>query len=178
MKNYVYVMIRKDLPMPQKVVQSSHAVWELSKKHNLDHHPSVIILEMKDESHLLKESSKIKEKGIDGTSFNEPLFNNETTAVAFLINSPIQRGFFKKYQLLKEYVKKEPCQHNKTRLDLVETMAYEYSPARVCSKCNQTVTKKLTDQEKKQAVRCFYKQVLETELSESELENKKDGFNI
>lgn len=178
MKNYVYVMIRKDLPMPQKVVQSSHAVWELAKKHNLDNHPSVVILEMKDEKHLLKESQKITQKGLEGTSFREPLFNNETTAVAFLASSPQERLLFKYYQLLKERPVTQSCSHSKTKLELIETMAYEYSPARVCTKCHQVVSRNLTDQEKKQSIKFFYKTILESNISDEEIEKRKNGFNL
>lgn len=188
MKPYVYILIRKDLPNAQRVVQSSHVAWEVSKKYNLDTHPSMVLIGINSQSHLLKQRDSLQSQGLEVVEFKEPLFNNEVTALGILVTSEADRAKFKKYQLLSDssfYSSQDQgrlslsqCTHQSTHLDLVETFAYEYTPRRVCRVCRKQLSTTLTDQEKKQAVRGFYQQVLETNISEAELNQKKDGFNL
>lgn len=188
MKPYVYILIRKDLPNTQRVVQSSHVAWEVSKKHNLEVHPSMILIGLNNLKHLETQKKKLQDQGLEVVEFSEPLFNNEITAIGILVTKESERELFKKYQLLSDtsfYSTKDQgelslkaCNHSSNRLDLVETLAFEYTPRRVCTKCFHHLGKPLTDQEKKQAIKSFYNQVLESEISDAELEAKKNGFNL
>jgi hypothetical protein len=99
---YVYIFIRKDLPNPQKIVQSSHAVWELSKIHNLEAHPSVIVIGVNSELQLKNQIKKFRDLGFNVSEFREPLFNNEITAAAILTTTLEERFAFKKFNLLSE----------------------------------------------------------------------------
>lgn len=188
MKPYVYILIRKDLPNTQRVVQACHVAWEVSKKHKLEVHPSVIMLGMNNLTHLQNQKQRLISQGLEVVEFSEPLFNNEVTALGILVTTESQRQCFKKYQLLSDtsfYSSKDQgqlslkaCNHSSNRLDLVETLAFEYTPKRVCTRCFHHLGKPLSDQEKKQAVKSFYQQVLESNISEEELEAKKNGFNL
>lgn len=188
MKPYVYILIRKDLPNTQRVVQASHVAWEVSKKYHLEVHPSMIVIGLNNLKHLETQKIKLQEKGLEVIEFTEPLFNHEVTAMGILVTNESQRELFKKYQLLSDtsfYSSRDQgelslkaCNHSSNRLDLVETLAFEYTPRRVCTKCFHHLGKPLTDQEKKQAIKGFYQQVLESEISEADLEAKKNGFNL
>lgn len=99
-KKYVYIFVRKDLPKEQLVVQSSHLAWELSKKQNLDYHPSMVVVGISNEQKLCMEYDKLKDLGLDLATFYEPLFDNTLTAIG-LIADHDQRIHMKRYQLLK-----------------------------------------------------------------------------
>lgn len=79
--SYSYLVVREDLPGPQKVVQSAHAVFELAKEGILEH-PSLIAMAVKDERKLKKVMSSLIDKGIQFKIFREPLHNGEITAIA------------------------------------------------------------------------------------------------
>lgn len=188
MSNYIYVMVRKDLPNAQRVVQAGHALWELSQGVKLDVHPSVIILGLDNEEKLKKEALRVQSLGIKGVAFNKPMMNNSTTAVAFLASTEEDREVFKRYQLLtdrsflsksdQERESKKECRHTKTKLDYQETFAYEFTPVKVCKKCLVRVSTQLTEDEKVKLVKEFYQDVLESKISDQEVELKKNGFNI
>ena len=191
MKPYMYVFIRKDLPHTQKIVQSSHVAFELSKKYQLDTHPSMVLIGVRDLIHLEKE---IKNIGKDVIIFRDNIFNNEITAFGVMCLTNEERILFKKYQCLKEsdfysendklikkaqdsILKKKSCTHKSYRLDMEETLAYEYTPVKKCNFCNFT-TRVLSESEKLRAVKKFYKNILETELDDGQAIKIKDGFNL
>lgn len=101
MKPYLYIFIREDLSNPQKVVQSSHLAWEVSKKYNLDIHPSMIVIGAKDLNYLHRQKELFQEKQMEVLSFIEPMFNNEMTAIGILTMNNEERSHFRKFQLLK-----------------------------------------------------------------------------
>ena len=187
-KEYIYVLLRKDLPNSQRVVQCSHAVFEVAQAHKLAQHPSMVVLGIRDEKNLLKEASRVKDLGLKPFAFTEPLFNNETTAVAFLVSTEEERSVFKKYQLLNDEsflsphdqkeIKVKNCTHNKLVLDYRETFAYEFTPVKVCKFCHKEVSRILTDSEKSSLVKKWYADILETTVSKEEIELKKNGFNL
>lgn len=103
MNNYIYIFIRKDLSNSQKIVQACHSVVDLAKNNLFDNHPYIIILGVKDELSLLRESYRISElTKIKPYSFREPDLNNQLTSVAFLTKNDEERAFFKKYNLLND----------------------------------------------------------------------------
>ena len=187
-KNYVYILLRKDLPNAQRVVQCSHAVFEVSQAHKLAQHPSMVVLGLRDEKSLLREAKKLEAQGLKPFAFKEPLFNDETTAIAFLVENEIDRFHFKKYQLLNDEsflsphdqkaIKIKNCTHNKLVLDYRETFAYEFTPVKVCKFCHKEVSRSLTDSEKSSLIKKWYLETLETTVSNEEIELKKNGFNL
>lgn len=98
----MYIFIRKDLPNAQKVVQSSHAAWELGRQHNLETHPSMIVIGVNSEIQLKNQMNKFQELGIKVVEFREPLFNNEITSFAILATKTEDRDVFKKFNLLSD----------------------------------------------------------------------------
>lgn len=99
-KKYVYIFLRKDISNEQLVVQSSHLAWELAKKHNVDYHPSMIVIGVENLVKLKKELEKFQQIGFELSLFHEPLINNDLTSFGFLIDND-KRVLLKKYQLLK-----------------------------------------------------------------------------
>ena len=99
---YIYVFIRKDLPLPQQVVQSSHACIEAAKSFldNELEHPHLVVLGVKGEQQLYNSAQKLDKAGVRYRVFIEPDRNNEATAIA---TEPIfgeQRRLFRNYRCL------------------------------------------------------------------------------
>jgi hypothetical protein len=97
---YVYVLVRKDLSYPQRVVQAGHVLWEVSKTMTLDTHPSVIICGSENEKTLEKESLRIERSGLRVFTFREPDLDNKITAIAVVARNIHDRKLLKRYQLL------------------------------------------------------------------------------
>lgn len=190
MKPYAYIFIRQDIPNAQRVVQSSHLAWELSKQNNLQEHPSMVVIGIKTLPQLLAEMHKVELQGFSVVKFQEPLFNNEVTAFGVLTTEESERRKLRKYQLLTDYsfypeklqneIKLKNCTHSKSKPEYYETLRYEYTPGRKCTKCGKRVAGELSDHEKKQLYINWHKDLFDGEFSPSieEIETKKNGFNI
>lgn len=101
---YVYCFIRRDLSQPQQVVQVAHATIESCKSfdyRSLPEHPSVIVCGVKTETQLETVMKRLKEQGIRFALFREPDIGNQLTAIATEPICDADRGFFRKFQLLK-----------------------------------------------------------------------------
>ena len=102
--HYVYVLVRKDLSLPQQAVQSCHAAIEatrlfITSQHS---HPHLVLCGVRDESVLRREASRLEFDGVRFASFYEPDRGNELTAIA---TEPIVgegRHCFRRYNLLDE----------------------------------------------------------------------------
>lgn len=97
-----YVFVRKDLSIPQIVVQTAHATLELARSgfcSNL--HPHLVVLEIDNEKNLLKIPEMLQQLDIRYTPFIEPDRNFETTAIATEPVSSDKRKHFRKFKLLK-----------------------------------------------------------------------------
>jgi len=103
MKSYMYIAIRRDLPVGQQVVQSVHAAIEACWPIHYDdlEHPSVIILGVKSETSLNNFENYVKEQNFHYEVFREPDRDNEKTSVAVYPVAEDQKILFKKFQLLK-----------------------------------------------------------------------------
>lgn len=99
----MYVFVREDLSWPQKVVQSCHAVMEMSRHHLSpnEEHPSVVLIGVKSKEKLKQILGSLNEQSVVNKEFYEPLFDNEITAIATEPITEDRRRIFKKYQLLK-----------------------------------------------------------------------------
>lgn len=95
---YSYIIVRRDLTDAQKLVQSSHAVWELAKQGY--QHPSLVAVQVKSEAKLKKVMKDLVDLNIKFSIFREPLINNEITA---LVTEPLigeRREYLKKFMLV------------------------------------------------------------------------------
>lgn len=99
-ETYSYIFIRKDLTNSQRIVQSSHAVFEAAKWESK--HPSLIALGVNNEVKLKAVMKYLLENEIQFKIFREPLFNNEITALVTEQLSGERRNLLKKYQLIKD----------------------------------------------------------------------------
>jgi hypothetical protein len=104
MKRYMYVAVRRDLSVPQQVVQACHAsidaCWPIHQD-DLEH-PSVVVLGMKTEAALLKFKDYLDSVGwLHYEEFREPDRNNELTSIAVCPIIEDYKKLFKKFQLLK-----------------------------------------------------------------------------
>lgn len=103
--SYLYILTRKDLPLPQIAVQSCHAAIECAKKFPTQHHPSVILCTVKNEQDLMNQTRYLENNGIEFIEFREPDRNNELTSIC---SEPIygeERKIFSKFQLFKGELK-------------------------------------------------------------------------
>lgn len=107
----MYVLVRKDLPPSQIVVQTAHATIEATRTYISPaescgqpgewQHPNLVVCGVESETKLLTEWKRVVESGIRTKIFHEADRNNEATAFATEIISGEGRKLFRKYQLLK-----------------------------------------------------------------------------
>ena len=101
---YIYIFVRRDLSMPQQVVQSCHAAVEAAKFYlgeSLDH-PSIIVCGVKTETALRNVQSFLHTSKIRFREFIEPDIGCQLTALATEpISDASTRKLFRKFQLLK-----------------------------------------------------------------------------
>lgn len=96
--------MRRDLTLPQQVVQSCHAAIEVARSSITTEavHPSVIVCGVKDEQKLLRSYQRLQALGLKCYAFYEPDFGDELTAIASEPVSGDDRSHFRQYQLLNE----------------------------------------------------------------------------
>lgn len=97
---YTYVIVRNDLEDKYKSVQGTHASIDMYKNNNYIHN-SLIYVVVKNEKKLKQVILDLIEQGINFTSFNEPIHNNEFTAICTEPLYGEKRYFMKKFMLLK-----------------------------------------------------------------------------
>lgn len=100
---YIYVVVRKNLPLEQQLVQSCHASIEASRHYlsKAEEHPSVIVLVVKSEEKLKQIIQKLSQIQIRFQEFKEPDMGNSLTAIATCPLYNDERNFFKKFQLFR-----------------------------------------------------------------------------
>ena len=80
---YVYVIVRKDIPMEQQVVQVAHATLECGFKFNRpDKVCHIVVLEVANSDELMKASEQLLFKDINYTMFYEPDYDIGYSALA------------------------------------------------------------------------------------------------
>ncbi len=93
------------MPLEQIAVQSTHAAIEIARNYltPTQEHPSVIILQIKNEEKLNNISSYLDSVDIKYKKFKEPdpWNNNKLTAIATVPLYGDDRKYFKKFQLLR-----------------------------------------------------------------------------
>lgn len=97
---HIYVFCRKNLTGSQQAVQAGHALLELSKKIDMEYHPSSVFTVVKSEEKLKMVIQELIDKNINFSLFREPDLNNEITSVATEPLFDDKRVFLKRFQLL------------------------------------------------------------------------------
>jgi hypothetical protein len=97
------VFVRKDLSIPQQVVQTSHACIEVSRNYLTPEatHPHLVVLSVENEEQLKQYAEKMKKAGIQYREFIEPDIGNQWTAVASEPLTGDRRKHFSNYRLLR-----------------------------------------------------------------------------
>jgi hypothetical protein len=95
---HLYVVVREDLSSAQQAVQSAHACIEVARNTQIDKHPNLVMLTIKDEHKLQKFSDDL---GIPVQEFREPDIGNQLTAIAAGPLFGEDRRKFRKLRLLK-----------------------------------------------------------------------------
>lgn len=78
MNPYMYIFVRKDISIPQQIVQAAHAVDELNKKHLHEPGNYMVLCDAEDEASLLKVSEWLCHHDIKHEMFYEPDLNSYT----------------------------------------------------------------------------------------------------
>jgi hypothetical protein len=96
------VLVRRDLPPAQQVVQSCHAVAEAARSLlPPDHqHPHIVVCGVRDERTLRQSHDRLVRQGVRCRAFIEPDLGNQLTALA---TEPVfdgTRRLFRRFQLL------------------------------------------------------------------------------
>ena len=96
----MYVFIRKDLELEQKVVQATHAGIESTRRFKQEDHPRLVVIDLKNENKLKKIMAEMKSKGIEIVEFVE-----EDGSITSFATRPIrheERKIFGRFSLFKE----------------------------------------------------------------------------
>ena len=103
MKPYVYVLVREDISLEQKLVQVGHAVLEAGFRFQQpEQTASLIVLSVPDKDALVQAASRLTAKGIDHYLFHEPDFGMEHSALATRpLSAKAERHLMRKYPLFK-----------------------------------------------------------------------------
>jgi hypothetical protein len=102
----VYVLVRKDLSLPQQAVQSCHAAIEATRLFisPTQQHPHLVLCGVRDESALKREVCRLELDGVRFAPFYEPDRDNELTAIATEPIADSAKRHFRRYNLLEQGV--------------------------------------------------------------------------
>lgn len=103
-KKHFYVLVRKDLPLPQQIVQSIHAAYESAGKFDDDTSKthSTVLCQVKNEDELIRAADKLEQLGIRFHIFQEPDIGNQNTALCTEPVDPGRRRAFSNWKLWRE----------------------------------------------------------------------------
>lgn len=99
---YTYVFIRKDLSIPQLIVQSSHAALEAG--FSFDRPPTtphLVLIGVDSEDHLISTADYLGTQGIEFEMFFEPDDNTGYTSIATRPLFGDERKLLSKFKLFK-----------------------------------------------------------------------------
>jgi len=98
----LYVLTRRDLSAPQRLVQSCHAVAELLKGGPVDAewNDTIVVLGVNGEDDLCWWGRKLEEAKHRWAEFKESYFNDQRTALAFVGTPPGLEGDLSQLRLL------------------------------------------------------------------------------
>ena len=94
----LYVLTRKDLSVPQRAVQSGHALAEFLLRNNASWaNGTLVYLGVNSEAELIKWMEKLKHRRIRFNAFQEPDIGNQFTSLATIVDD---ERIFSKLRLL------------------------------------------------------------------------------
>jgi hypothetical protein len=99
---YLYVLVRTDIPFAYQAVQAAHAAIEAARhflKPN-DDHPHLVLLGVANEERLQCAATYIQQAGINLQHFYEEDLGGELTAIATELVSGRARRIFRPFNLL------------------------------------------------------------------------------
>ena len=99
--SYVYVIVRKDLPLPHLVVQAIHAAIAATYSFGKHPQPHVVLCGVDNEQELKEAFEKLKGQGVVCCSYTEPDFGGQMTAIATGLLRGEQRKPLRRFKLLK-----------------------------------------------------------------------------
>lgn len=99
MKPYIYVFVRKDIPLVDQVVQVGHICSEAGREFEYEDHSNLILLQVENLEELEKTMVYLNLCGIDHRWFNEPDDNLGYTSIATEPLFGKDRDFLKNYKL-------------------------------------------------------------------------------
>jgi hypothetical protein len=100
----LYVLVRRDLSVPQQAVQAIHAAIEAARRFLPKEavHPHLVLCGVPDEPTLVREAERLEAFGIPIAKFHEPDRGNELTAIATAPLKGEDRRPMRRYKLLTE----------------------------------------------------------------------------
>lgn len=103
MTEFIYVFIRKDIPLAQQILQACHACVLAGREYRHGDETHLILLQIKDESQLWEVVNLLCDVNIKSQMFYEPdLYKGRTmgyTAIATEIVQEDQRQIFSEFKL-------------------------------------------------------------------------------
>jgi len=101
-EKYLYVFVRQDIPVPQQIVQSNHAVFSLVTLLQLQFSvPNIIVIGVPDVKALERVQLKLKSNSIKHYAWTEPDFDFGFTSIATVPLSVEEKSVLSGYRLLK-----------------------------------------------------------------------------
>lgn len=99
---YTYIFVRKDLSIPQQIVQSSHAALEAGFRFEQPTTTShIVLIGIENQEELTKTAHYLETKGIDCEMFWEPDYDTGYTAIATRPLFGEERKPLKRFSLLR-----------------------------------------------------------------------------
>lgn len=100
---YVYVFVRRDIPLQHQMAQACHGALEAGKAFPQDrnHTDSIIVIGVKNQKELLKSHKYLEEHGIKTIMFWEPSWDYGETSFGTNPIAEENRHIFRRFQLWK-----------------------------------------------------------------------------
>ena len=89
MIEYVYVIVRTDIPLEQQIVQACHGALEAGFSSEKPHaSPHLVVCEVRDETELLDAAGYLERSGISFELFHEP-WRATKSLCAYSLGNPV-----------------------------------------------------------------------------------------
>lgn len=96
---YFYVVVRKDIPLPDQICQVAHASADAGRLFAIPADCNLVLLQVKNKEQLEKLALKLTEIELQHTVQDEPDDEMGHTALATCVVSEEQRRLFRKFRL-------------------------------------------------------------------------------
>ena len=96
---YIYVFVRKDIPIADQIVQVGHVCYESGLRFNAKENTFMVLCQVNSEEELCTTMYRLIEMGVEMHQFIEPDNDLGLTALCSQPVSGKQRHLFRKYKL-------------------------------------------------------------------------------